>query len=72
MKRFPGRQVPCPHTFVNAVQHLRDYGTFSPINRDRGRSKSGRVLDLEPEILQAVEEEPNAYDLHYEWAVPGL
>jgi hypothetical protein len=31
-----------------------------------------RVLDLEPEILQAVEEEPNAHDLHYEWAVPGL
>jgi hypothetical protein len=33
MKRFPGRQVPCPGTFVNAVQvqHLRDYGTFSPV-----------------------------------------
>jgi hypothetical protein len=24
MKRFPGCQVPCPRTFVNAVQHLRD------------------------------------------------
>jgi hypothetical protein len=24
-------QVPCPRTFVNAVQHLRDYGTFSPV-----------------------------------------
>jgi hypothetical protein len=24
MKGFPGRQVPCPRTFVNAVQHLRD------------------------------------------------
>jgi hypothetical protein len=44
---------------VNAVQHLRDYGTFSPVNRDRGRSRSRRILDLEPEILQAVEEEPN-------------
>jgi hypothetical protein len=31
MKRFPGRQVPCPRTFVNAVQHLRDYGTFSSV-----------------------------------------
>jgi hypothetical protein len=59
MKRFPGRQVPCERTFVNAVQHLRDYGTFSPVNRNRGRSRSRRVLDLEPEILQAVEEEPN-------------
>jgi hypothetical protein len=56
MDRFPGRQVPCARSFVNAVQHLRDYGTFSPVNRDRGRSKSRRVLDLEPEILQAVEE----------------
>jgi hypothetical protein len=25
MKRFPDRQVPCPRTFLNAVQHLRDY-----------------------------------------------
>jgi hypothetical protein len=57
MERFPGR--PCARTFVNAVQQLRDYGTFSPVNRNRGRSRSRRVLDLEPEILQAVEEEPN-------------
>jgi hypothetical protein len=59
MERFPGRQVPCERTFVNAVQHLRDYGTFSPVNRNRGRSRCRRVLDLESEILQAVEEEPN-------------
>jgi hypothetical protein len=58
MERFSRRQVPCARTVVNAVQHLRDYGTFSPANRDRGRSRSRRVLDLEPEILQAVEEEP--------------
>jgi hypothetical protein len=56
MERFPDRQVPRAHTFVNAVQH---YGTFNPINRDRGRSRSRRVLDLEPEILQAVEKKPN-------------
>jgi hypothetical protein len=31
MKRFPGRQVPCARTFVNAVEHLRVYGTFSPV-----------------------------------------
>jgi hypothetical protein len=34
-------------------------GTFSRVNRNRGRSKSRRVLDLEPEIPQAVEKEPN-------------
>jgi hypothetical protein len=44
------------YTFVNAVQ---DNNTFSPINRDRDRSRSRTVLDLEREILQAVEEEPN-------------
>jgi hypothetical protein len=44
------------YTFVNAVQ---DNDTFSPINRDRDRSRSRTVLDLEREILQAVEEEPN-------------
>jgi hypothetical protein len=52
--KFPGHIL--VRTFVNAVQH---YGTFNPINRDRGRSRSRRVLDLEPEILQAVEEEAN-------------
>jgi hypothetical protein len=31
MKSFPGRQVLCPRTFVNVVQHLRDYGTISPV-----------------------------------------
>jgi hypothetical protein len=36
MERFPGRQVSCARTFVNAVQHLRDYGTFNPVNRNRG------------------------------------
>jgi hypothetical protein len=34
--------------------------TFSPVNRLLlGRSISRRVLDLGPEILQEVEEEPN-------------
>jgi hypothetical protein len=56
MERFPGRQVSCARTFVNAVQ---DYGTFGPVNRNRGRSRSRRDLDLKLEILQAVEEEPN-------------
>jgi hypothetical protein len=45
------------YTFVNAVQ---DNDTFSPINRDRDRSRSLTVLFLEREILQAVEDEPNA------------
>jgi hypothetical protein len=30
-------KFPLHSTFVSAVQHLRDYGTLSPINQDRGR-----------------------------------
>jgi hypothetical protein len=70
MKRFSGREVPCPRTYVNAVQHLSDYGTFGLINRDRGRSRSRRVLDLQPEILQLLRKNRVADDLHYEWAFP--
>jgi hypothetical protein len=33
---YVGRQVPCPRTFVNAVQHLRDYGTFTVRRRTEG------------------------------------
>jgi hypothetical protein len=65
MERFSRRQVPCARTVVNAVQHLRDYGTFSPANRDRGRSRSRRVLDLQPEILQLLRKNRVADDLHY-------
>ncbi|KAH0812983.1 hypothetical protein GEV33_009808 [Tenebrio molitor] len=43
MKRFPGRQVPCERTFVSAVQHLRDYGTFSPVNRNHNLENAART-----------------------------
>ncbi|KAJ3626683.1 hypothetical protein MTP99_017162 [Tenebrio molitor] len=43
MERFPGRQVPCERTFVNAVQHLRDYGTFSPVNRNHNLENAART-----------------------------
>jgi hypothetical protein len=52
MERFPGRQVPCPRTFVNAVQHLRDCGTFNSINN---------ILTCPfcQWLLQKIDEEPN-------------
>jgi hypothetical protein len=70
MERFPGRQVPCPRTFVNAVQHLRDGGTFNSINSDRGRSRSHRSWSWSLKLssltcpfcqwlLQKIDEEPN-------------
>jgi hypothetical protein len=49
MERFSRRQVPSARIVVNAVQHLRDCGTFSPVKRDQGRSRFRRVLDLEPD-----------------------
>jgi hypothetical protein len=66
MERFPDRQVPCARTFVNGVQHLRDYGTFSRVNRDLAVSwtwslkfckllRKNRMLvadDLHYEVLQ--------------------
>jgi hypothetical protein len=72
MERFPGRQVPCVRTFVNAVQHLRDYDTFSPVNRNRGRSRSRRVLDLELKFCKLLRKNRMlvAGDLHYEWVFP--
>lgn len=58
-ERFPGRRVPNPRTFTNAVQHLRDFGKFNPNDHDRGRQRSGAVIEIEPEILDVVAEEPN-------------
>jgi hypothetical protein len=74
---FPVAKFPVhvPRTFVNAVQHLRDYGTFSPVNRNRGRSRSRRVLDLERWSLKFCKLLRKnrmlvADDLHYEWVFP--
>jgi hypothetical protein len=51
MERVPGRQDPCPRTFVNAVQHLRDYGTLvlsCPV--DEGPNVSCRRLALRIDV----------------------
>jgi hypothetical protein len=43
MERFSRPQVPCARTVVNAVQHLRDYGTFSPVNRNHNLENTART-----------------------------
>ena len=55
---FPGRILPCAQTFANVTQHLREPGSFALCTLDRGRQRTDRILDLEPEILDAVENEP--------------
>lgn len=56
---FPGRAVPDHHTFTATVQRLRETGTFRPQTVNRGRQRTARVLDAEPEILNIVEENPS-------------
>ena len=55
---FPNRPIPHEQTFISAVQHLRDHGRFQPVAVDRGRTRSQRTLNAEPQILDAVEENP--------------
>lgn len=56
---FPDRAVPDHHTFAATVQHLRDNGEYRPQTINRGRQRTPRVLDAEPEILNIVEENPS-------------
>jgi hypothetical protein len=39
-KRFPQRTLPNVRTFVNVVQHLRDFGRFEMNKRDLGRQQN--------------------------------
>lgn len=58
-ERFPNRRIPDSRTFSNTVQHLRDHGSFKLQTQDRGRARTGRILNVEPQILDAVEAEPS-------------
>jgi hypothetical protein len=41
-------------TFVNVVQHLRDFGRFEMNKRDLGRQREDRILVAEKEILHEI------------------
>jgi hypothetical protein len=56
---FSNRIIPNARTFTNIFQRLSDHGTFSPSTQDLGCSRSDRVLEIEPAILEAIDEEPN-------------
>jgi RNA processing factor Prp31 len=42
-ERFPQRIVSDTRTFVNVVQHLRDFGRFEMNKRDLGRQQEDRI-----------------------------
>ena len=58
-EEFPGRRLPHHTTFSAVVQRLRENGKFQPSTTDRGRERTEHVIDVEPEILEIVEENPN-------------
>ena len=39
------------------MQHSREHGSFAPCTQDRGRQRTDRILNLEPKILEAAENE---------------
>jgi hypothetical protein len=52
-------RVPHSQTFLAGVQRLWENGTFRPRSVDRDQERTPRVLDLEPQILETVEENPS-------------
>ena len=59
IERFPNRAIPYTWTFTSVVQHLQDHGTFKPQTHDRGRDRTERILQVEEQILERVEEKPH-------------
>jgi hypothetical protein len=49
-KMFPQRILPNARTFVNIIQHLRDFRVSKPIN-DLGRQREFRVLVTEKKFF---------------------
>jgi hypothetical protein len=51
VKGFLKGYFPMHETFVNVVQHLRDFGCYEIKKRDLGRQREDRILVAELEIL---------------------
>jgi hypothetical protein len=58
-ERFPNCRIPDSPTFSATVQRVRDHGKFDSRTHDLGGPRSDHVLEIEPKILQPIEEEPN-------------
>jgi hypothetical protein len=58
-ERFPQRILPNARTFVNVVQHLRNFGRFEMNKRDLCHQREeDRILVAEEEILHETENRP--------------
>jgi hypothetical protein len=58
-EKFPQRILSSARTFVNVVQHLRDFGRYEMNKRDLGRQREDRILVAEEEILHEIDNQPN-------------
>jgi hypothetical protein len=58
-ERLPNRRIPDSRTFSVTVQRVADHRRFDSPTHDLGGPRSDQVFEIEPEILQAIEEEPN-------------
>jgi hypothetical protein len=54
-ERFTQSILPNARTFINVVQHLRDFGRFEMNKRDLGLQREDRILVPEKEILDEIE-----------------
>jgi hypothetical protein len=55
---FPQRILPNARTFVNVVQHLRDFARFEMNKCDLGCQREDCILVAEEEILHEIENQP--------------
>lgn len=57
-ERFPNRRVPSHPTFAAVERRLRETGSFAPNTVDNGRERFVRIPEVEEDILERVEEDP--------------
>lgn len=57
-ERFPLRRLPCADTFGELHRRLRETGSVIPQMLDRGQTRPDFVLNVEPGILETVEDNP--------------
>jgi hypothetical protein len=55
-KKLSQRILPNGRTFVNVVQHLRDFGRLEMNERDFDHQQEGRILVAEEDILHEIKE----------------
>lgn len=55
---FPARRVPNSRTILRIVQRLRETGCLKTKNRNGGRPRSARTVEVEEEVLNIVEQDP--------------